>query len=150
VGEPLGCERAAITRDDAERRRQTQQLLDGGQLHTAEDFTRAAFVFQHGSTPEDFLLAHTLAMVAVARGNAGALWIASATLDRYLHVVGKPQVYGTQFTFEPNHSLTQEPFNRELVSDALRHQLDVPSLAEQRKQLIEQSKSAAPIQPNNQ
>jgi hypothetical protein len=106
------AERAAIAEDDAERRRQAQQLPAGGRLHTAEDFKRAAFVFQHGSTPEDYLLAHTLAMVAVAKGDAGALWIASATLDRYLQAVGRPQVYGTQFAAGPNQSLTQEPYNR--------------------------------------
>ena len=128
------AQRAAITRDDVERRRQTQQLLANGRLHTAEDFKQAAFIFQHGSTPEDFILAHTLAMVAVARGDAGALWIASATFDRYLHTVGKPQVYGTQFTSGPNGSVTQEPFDRDLISDALRRQLDVPPLAEQQKQ----------------
>jgi hypothetical protein len=139
-------QRAVITKDDTERRRHTQQLLAGGQLHTAEDFKRAAFIFQHG-TSEDYLLAHTLAMVAVANGDASALWIASATLDRYLQAIGKPQVYGTQFTSGPNQSLTQEPYNPALISDALRRQLDVPPLAEQQKQLLsvlaEQSRSTA-------
>jgi hypothetical protein len=142
------AQRAAIAQDDAERRYHTHQLLAGGQLHTAEDFKRAAFIFQHGSTPEDYLLAHTLAIVAVAYGDAGALWIASATLDRYLQAVGKPQVYGTQFTSGSNQSLTQEPYNRALISDAIRRLLDVPPLAEQRKQLLsvlpEPSRSAQP------
>jgi hypothetical protein len=137
-------QRAAITKDDAERRRLTRQLLADGRLHTAEDFQSAAVIFQHSITPEDYLLAHTLAMVAVAKGDASALWIASATLDRYLQAVGKPQVYGTQFP----QSMTQEPYNRELISDALRRQLDVPPLSEQQKQLLSllaaQSKSDPP------
>jgi len=140
------AERRATDDQDAERRQQTRKLLSDGGLHTAEDFKRAAFVFQHGNTPDDFLLAHTLAMVAVADGDADALWIASATFDRYLHTIGKPQVYGTQFTFTADNSATQEPYDSELISDALRRQLGVPSLAEQRKQRDEvsrQLKSAA-------
>jgi hypothetical protein len=138
-------ERREVDERDAERRQQTRKFLADGRLHTGEDFKRAAFVFQHGNTPEDFLLAHTLAMVAMADGDADALWIASATLDRYLHSIGKPQVYGTQFG--PDASATQEPYNSDLISDALRHQLAVPSLAEQRKQRDEfsrQFKAAAP------
>jgi len=141
------AQRAEIAQDDAARRHQTQQLLAGGQLHTAEDFKRAAFVFQHSTTPEDYLLAHTLAMVAVAKGDAGALWIASATLDRYLQTVGKPQMYGTQFTQGPDQSLTQEPYNRALISDELRRQLDVPPLAEQQKQLLSVSTESKPAGP---
>ncbi len=42
--------------------------------------------------PDDYLLAHTLAMIAVAKGDEGSLWIGTATLDRYLQSVGKPQI----------------------------------------------------------
>jgi hypothetical protein len=132
-----------LNKEDAERQRQTRQFLSEGKLHTGEDFSRAAFIFQHGSTPDDYLLAHTLAMVAVAKGTGDAIWIASATLDRYLHSTGKSQIYGTQFKAG---SATQEPFNRDLVSDSLRQQLGVPSLAnqqDQRKFWEEQMKTAA-------
>jgi hypothetical protein len=44
----------ANSRQGEERRSQTRKLLADGQLHTAEDFKRAAFIFQHGSTPDDF------------------------------------------------------------------------------------------------
>jgi hypothetical protein len=49
----------------------------------------------------------------------------------------QPQIYGTQFFTPQNGPVTQEPYNRNLVSDALRRQLGVPSQAvqdEQRKQ----------------
>jgi len=115
--------------EDAERRKQTAKLLADGQLRTGEDFNKAAFIFQHGSTPDDFLLAHTLAMIAVAKGDESALWIGTATLDRYLHSVGKPQIYGTQF--KPGKDANQEPFNRNLISDSLRRELGVPTLAAQ-------------------
>jgi hypothetical protein len=135
---------SVINREDAERRAQTTKLLVDNQLHTAEDFNRAAFIFQHGSTSDDYLLAHTLAMIAVAKGDEGSLWIGTATLDRYLQSVGKPQIYGTQF--KGNKDASQDPFNRSLISDALRRELGVPSLSkqlEQQRQWMEQYRSAA-------
>ncbi len=132
--DPRAIDWSVVGPADAARRTATQALLDGGKLHTGEDFARAAFVFQHGEKAGDYLLAHTLALVAVAKGNNGALWIASATLDRYLQAIGQPQVYGTQFRTKPEGRLTQDPYDRTLVSDPLRRQLGVPSLAEQEKQ----------------
>lgn len=126
-----------VAKSDAERRRATAKLLAEGRLHAGGDFKAAAFVFQHGDTPDDYLLAHTLALVAVARGEPEAVWIASASLDRYLQSIHRPQIYGTQFNNEPGKPTTQEPYDRALVSDAVRRALNVPSQAaqeEQRKQ----------------
>jgi hypothetical protein len=116
---------------DEQRRAQTRHLLETGALHTSADFNHAAFIFQHGDTADDYLLAHTLAMVAVGKGDRSSLWIASATLDRYLVTVKQPQVYGTQFMRRNGKPYGQEPYNRDLVSDALRAELGVPSLKEQ-------------------
>jgi hypothetical protein len=120
-----------VTARDEQRRLATRALLTAGALHTAEDYEHAAFIFQHGSKADDYLLAHTLAMVAVGKGDKSSLWIASATLDRYLMMIGKPQVYGTQF----RGSMGQEPYDRNLISDTLRSELGVPALARQAEQL---------------
>jgi hypothetical protein len=125
---------AVVGRADDERRKAVAKLLNDGALHTGEDFQRAAFVFQHGSTPDDYLLAHTLAMVAVSRGNSAALWIGTATLDRYLQSIQQPQIYGTQYVTRGNEPTTQEPYNRTLISDALRRKLGVPPQAAQEEQ----------------
>lgn len=124
-----------INKADVARRGQVTALLQQGALHTSEDFSKAAFIFQHGDTPDDYLLAHTLAMVAVARGDQGAIWIASATLDRYLIAIGKPQIYGTQFHHDGSTPWTQEPYARTLISDPLRRDLNVPTQPLQEKQL---------------
>lgn len=124
---------AMVGSRDQQRRSRTQQLIDAGALHSGDDFLHAAFVFQHGAVPDDFLKAHLLAMVAIARGNRGAIWIASATLDRYLQNIHQPQVLGTQFLLKPDGT-TQEPYNRALISDALRQALNVPPLDEQEVQ----------------
>lgn len=116
-----------LNKSDPPRREQTRRLLSIGALHTGRDYEEAAFIFQHGQTTDDFLLAHTLALVAVSKGDAGAIWIATATFDRYLQRVGQKQIYGTQYTNDGTHPWTQEPFNHDLVSDALREQLGAQS-----------------------
>ncbi len=125
---------SSIAKADAVRRSETAKLLDLGQLHTGEDYYHAAFVFQHGVTARDYLLAHALAMVALTKRQARATWIASATLDRYLQKIGQPQIFGTQFLRPKDGPVTQNPFDRQLISDALRAELDVDPLDAQQAQ----------------
>ena len=61
---------------------------------------------------------------------SGASWIASASLDRYLHSIGQPQIFGTGFD---GTGTEQGAFDRDLVSDAIRSALNVPALANQRE-----------------
>jgi hypothetical protein len=130
----------AVATRDAERRKKTKTMLDAGKLRSGTDFYHAAFIFQHGLTANDYLFAHTLAVVAAARGRADAAWIAAATLDRYLQTIGQKQIYGTQFQTPRNQPVTQEPYDRELVSDALREALGVPPLTDQQTRLKEQQR----------
>ncbi|HXT85757.1 MAG TPA: hypothetical protein VN745_01920, partial [Verrucomicrobiae bacterium] len=116
---------------DAERRREVHKMLDSGALKTGADFEDASVIFQHGDTPQDYLLAHVLAMAAMEKGDAQARWIAAATLDRYLQAVKQPQVFGTQYKWtemKPKpHGATQEPYDKAVVSDALRREFCVTS-----------------------
>ena len=123
-----------VSRSDTERREATRKLLNEDALHTGEDFTWAAFVFQHSSMSSDYLLAHTLALIAVKKGYGDALWIASATLDRYLQSIHQPQIYGTQFLTPQDQSATQEPYERSLISDTIRRELGVPIQSAQEEQ----------------
>jgi hypothetical protein len=105
-----------VAKADAARREQTRRLLEAGALHSGEDYRHAAFVFQHGDSPADYLLAHALAMVAVTKGEATAIWIAAATLDRYLQTIGQKQIFGTQFLTHSQNGRevwTQEPYDSE-------------------------------------
>jgi hypothetical protein len=120
---------------DATRRESTRKLIANGELHTGEDFERAAFVFQHGENPDDYLFAHILASIAVAKGKESALWISSATLDRYLQKIGRSQIFGTQYMRTSSNPWTQEPYDRNLISDALRKEMGVPSQAKQAEKL---------------
>lgn len=125
----------AVNGTDAARRVRVHQLLAAGALHTGSDFYEAAMVFQHGDSPPDYLLAHTLAMIAMSKGNAAGAWIAAATLDRYLQKSGQKQIFGTQFLTDPAMNWTQEPYDRRFLSDELREQLGVPPQALQAEQL---------------
>jgi hypothetical protein len=122
-----------VTIEDAARRRRVGELLDAGALHSGDDYYHAAFVFQHGDAPSDYLKAHALALLAVSRGKKSATWIAAATLDRYLMAIGQPQIYGTQFT-KRDDGWSQEPYQRELLSDAIREASRVPPIAQQERQ----------------
>lgn len=125
---------SAVTPRDEARKARTKALMEAHKLRTANDFYHAAFVFQHGSTADDFLLAHTFSIIAAALGRKDATWIAAATLDRYLQKIGQKQIYGTQFNNQGDSPLTQEPYDRRLVSDSLRAALGVPSIEQQEKE----------------
>jgi hypothetical protein len=115
---------------DAKNLIRTNELLVSGALKSGLDYERAAFVFQHGSTAEDYLKAHHLAVIAISLGNDGARWISAATLDRYLLTIGKPQIYGTQFS--GSDLKPSPPFDAALISDAERQALNVPPLQDQK------------------
>lgn len=113
----------AMAERDAARRERVRVLLDAGELRTGRDFANAALVFQHGSTSNDILLAHVLAMTAVAEGHVESRRLAALTLDRYLQQIGQSQVFGTQFSTTDGNDpakWSMEPYDDALVPDALR------------------------------
>lgn len=120
-----------VTKDDTARRKRVREMLDAGEVRTGADYVHAAFIFQHGHEADDYLLAHALAMTGVQKGHKLAPWIAAATLDRYLHSIGKAQIYGTQKRLGANDELTPEPYNRSLITDVVRKAAGVPALADQ-------------------
>jgi hypothetical protein len=127
----------AAAQADADRRQLTRSLYDDGKLTTGTDFFGAAFIFQHGSEPRDYLFAHVLAMRSLALGRKDAEWIAAAALDRYLQSSGQAQVYGTQYRFPPEGGVTMEPYDSALLSDAQRRASGAGDLASQQRKLAE-------------
>jgi hypothetical protein len=144
---------AAVAPRDEARRARTLALVAAGALASGDDYWHAAFVLQHGGETDDYLLAHTFAVIAAARGRADATWIAAATLDRYLQKSGRPQIYGTQYNFSnETRAATLDPYDRALVSDALRQALGVPPQAQQERDRAEieasfRAQAAAPAPP---
>lgn len=110
---------------DKQRRVETRGLLDAGELHTGQDFREAAFIFQHGDSSSDYLLAHVLAMTAMSKGDAESSWIAAATLDRYLQSQRRSQIFGTQRSYEKNGAMSAtpaQPYDSKLIPAALANQ----------------------------
>ena len=121
----------AIRKADRQRRERVRALLDEGALQTGADFHAAAFVFQHGDEPEDYLLAHALAVRSLGLGFKRAEWIAAATLDRYLQSIARDQIYGTQSLQFIGEPATRGRYDRTLLTDQLRVGAGVETLAEQ-------------------
>jgi hypothetical protein len=87
----------AVGPRDAARLARVKELYRAGALATGQDFHDAALVLQHGTEPEDYLLAHELCVIAVAKGETDALWLCAASEDRFLMNVGRPQRFATQY-----------------------------------------------------
>jgi len=121
---------------DAVRRKRVHEMLNEGMVRTNNDYTWASFIFQHGSTPDDYLLAHALAMVAASRGDKVGRWIAAATLDRYLQSIKQPQVFGTQLVPDAKGQMWQGEYSHELLSNSVRAAMCVVSYEKQ----VEQTK----------
>jgi hypothetical protein len=128
------------------RRTTLHAMLSRGDITSATDLYEAAFVFQHGETAPDYLLAHVLSLDALAKGFTRAKWISVATLDRYLQLIGQPQIFGTQFPFDPTlphpaanggrfSGRTQAPFDATFLPAYLRQDFCVPDLEQQKKNL---------------
>src|SRR5262249_14650366 len=86
-----------ISPRDQKRQTRVRELYEKGELHTGLDYFHAGLVFQHGSKPEDYLLAHELAVLAAVKGAKGGLSLAAATEDRFLMSINRPQRFGTQY-----------------------------------------------------
>lgn len=124
--------------DRANFREQVRRLMSEGKIQSAEDYYYAAFIFQHGLKPADYLYAHVLAVTAVNKGLHGAIWLSAATLDRYLHSIQQPQVFGTQFGSLFTDRDDQEPYDREMISDELRAMWCVTTKSAQAKILADE------------
>ena len=129
-------------RDDDSRRllrAKVRQLIAEDKAQTGEDYYYAAFVFQHGQKPEDYLYAHVLATTALGMGFAPAKWLSAATLDRYLRSVKQSQIFGTQFgsLFDEGQL---EPYNKDMLSDKMRELWCVAPYSKQLK-IVDDMKS---------
>jgi hypothetical protein len=125
-----------VSERDKQRRQRVAEIVGMGQLNSAEDYFHAAMVLQHGEKSEDYLLAHELATVAGFKGHKTGRWLSAAALDRFLHSVGRPQRFGTQYKRDGDRPWTQEPYDRSL-HDSVRREYEVPPRGEQAKRLEE-------------
>ena len=134
--DPRTVDWAVVGPRDRARRERVKTLFSEGRLSTANDYYHAAMILQHGDVPEDFLLAHELAVAAIIKGHTDAAWLAAATEDRFLTNIGRLQRYGTQFKADGDDPWRLEPVDP-TMTDELRKVMDAPSLEEARARLYE-------------
>jgi hypothetical protein len=127
-GKPIDWQ--VVSPRDRQREARVKALYQAGQIHTGKDYYRAAMVLQHAGAPDDYLLAHEFCVVALAKGERNARWLAAATEDRFLMNIKRPQRFGTQFFSNTLDGTSKRYEVGPGVTDALRAELNVPALAE--------------------
>ena len=90
----------AMRTRDAQRRERVMQSFAERKLSTAEDYYHAAWIMNHGDTPEDAKNAHVFALRSNELGHRPARWLAAASYDRWQMYQGKPQKYGTNYLYD--------------------------------------------------
>lgn len=128
-GFPIGGITFSVSKDTL-RRRRVAELLKNDQVVTGEDYDNAAIIFQHGLTPDDYLVAHELYLVAQTKGKFGNGLAISE--DRWLRSLNRPQRFGGQFGYDGQMQPVEEglPYS---VTDDLRMDFFIPPLEAARK-----------------
>ncbi len=129
---------------DRARRGAVKTLVHSGAIVSGEEFYQAAWILNHGDTPDDAKMAHELALKSDRMGYSPARWLAAAAYDRACMYRGEPQKYGTQYV--------SDGFRQRLwdvtpeTTDEERAAWDVPPLAEQ----LRKAEEATRRDPNQQ
>ncbi len=121
-------DQAVMQARDLTRLSRVKELYAQNKLLTGADYYHAAMVLQHGDTPGDYLLAHEFCVVGISKGESRAKWLAAASEDRFLMMIGRPQRFGTQYLSVGADSAFQLYKVDSDVTDKLRGMLDVPPL----------------------
>ncbi len=118
---------------DKQREARVKEIYEKGELRTGMDYYHVAMVLQHAPAPEDYLLAHELCIVAVAKGvKRQALWLAAASEDRFLMNVKRPQRFGTQYQMGQDKLFHLHEVGPG-ITDGLRKEFHTPTLADAKK-----------------
>ncbi len=133
--------------NDMARLKRLYEILEAGEIITAEDHRNAAIVFHHGrSENNDRSLdasnkAVALMKKAIALNPDMHKWLLAAIIDRNLMIQGKPQIYGTQYTRKDEQSPWEfYTLDSSQISDAERIVFGVETLEEQKEKLVQMNK----------
>jgi hypothetical protein len=146
VNQPkLGTPEYHVMRErDQQRRNAIQGLITAGLLKTGEDHYQAAWIMNHGDTPDDAWQAHTLALKAAELGHRPARWLSAASYDRWCMFQSRPQKYGTQYVSDGQRQRLWDVIP--VTTDVERAAWDIPPLAEQ----FRKAEEATRRDPNRQ
>ncbi|MGH9425226.1 MAG: hypothetical protein ACRD2L_02850, partial [Terriglobia bacterium] len=128
---------------DLDRRKRVMEIFAANELHTAEDYYHAAWIMNHGDTPDDARNAHMLALRSSEFGYRAARWLAAAAYDRWQMYQGKLQKYGTNYVYDGRRDRLWDVDPE--TTDEERAAWDVPPLAEQLRKAEEASRHQIPM-----
>lgn len=120
-----------IDKNDSERLREVNKIIQNGGLSTSNDFFNAGIILQHGNKPSNYKKANELAKKAVEidANNRIAKILIAQSMDRYLLSINKPQIYGTQRK-EIGELEYLEDIDTLKISDEERKKLGIQTLKE--------------------
>ena len=118
---------------DRAREARIKALYQAGELRTGKDYYRAAMVLQHASRPEDYLLAHEFCVVAAVERGSGCAMASRRHRGSLPHEPRPaPAVRDPVSLRGPDKPVRLYEVGPG-VTDALRRELNVPTLDEARK-----------------
>ena len=106
--------------NDSLRRIKVKKLLVSGKIKTGKDYSRAAMIFQHGIDSTDYKLAVNFMEIAIQKDSTINKWLLAAATDRYLLSIGKPQIFGTQYSRNDNEPWKLSEIDTTQISDEKR------------------------------
>jgi len=119
-----------------ERFARIEQWAREGELESAEDYLWSAGALAESDESRQLELAHTLALQAAEMGDARGFTIGAYAEDKILVDAAAPcQRYGTVIVFQPVLERYELYPVDPLTTDAVRHAMGVPSLAELQAQV---------------
>ncbi|MFK2899307.1 hypothetical protein ISP15_03100 [Dyella jejuensis] len=135
-----------VARKDAERKREVEKILADGGIRTTQDYFNASVIFQHGEDLKDIEQAYAFAVTAVNLDdkNQQAKQLEADAWDRIMLKRNRPQWYGTQFIRDKatgKFEMYQADSN--VISDAERQAMGLPTMSENQAHLDEINKTAA-------
>jgi hypothetical protein len=89
-------EMVEVQKHGQENRKRVLEIYELGCLKSADDFFRAAIVFQHGDSPDHYFQAYHWSLKSFQMGKKAAGMMVANTIDRYLKSLGYRQLFGGQ------------------------------------------------------
>lgn len=126
----------SINYNDSIRESRVYELLDSNKVRTANDYTNAALIFQHGEDSTAYGMAVRLMKKSIELDPTRDKWLLAAAIDRELLSRNRPQIYGTQYRRPAGRPFERMEMDTTIITDAERIEYGVETLAQQREKVI--------------
>lgn len=123
---------------ERDARKQLLIMLKRGEVRTADDFYRAAILFQHDESFKSYALAMALSTISCLLGERWGRSLSAAAIDRFLLSIKQKQIFGTNF--EKLNDKWRISLYQKGVSDELRKEYDMPPLKELQREVYSLNK----------